>query len=86
MVEGSPDLSDLPLAERIGISQLVTSLTRKLPFTAPEILEEKVRIYIESAWIRGRSAGLEEARLRHCESLEGQVPTGLASTDKGGGA
>jgi hypothetical protein len=46
--------------ERAELNKLIASLLQKLPFTAPEMLSERVANYVETAWMRGRSAGIEE--------------------------
>ncbi len=51
------DEKDKPEVER-----LVNSASGSLAFTAPEMFDAKVRIYIETAWERGRAAGLRSAR------------------------
>jgi|GEM_PF-4779805 len=41
--------------DREGIDQITKSALGKLPFVAPELFEEKMRFFIETAWHRGKA-------------------------------
>jgi len=61
-------MDPLSREERAELQKLIDSLLKKLPFTAPEMLSQKISDYLETAWMRGRSAGIEETRNMLSES------------------